>query len=131
MVGLMLADAAIEMRYWTAAFTSPYWTGFLIDWTSAAHNYSVRLDQALFAQIQWRAISSVRVCCLPADCVFVRPERAIWCEMNHSHAEVNCCQRRGVNLPASLLSLRRQYSAPSLPQSICGASGVQSTIRSP
>ena len=66
--GLLVADAGLPMREWARAFRSPYWDHHsgLLDWSSAAGNFSVPSNKHLFVPVQWPLAASLTVACSPA-----------------------------------------------------------------
>ena len=69
-IGTLMRDAGIPMRDWTNAFRTPYWNHRqMVDWSGAAHGFTVPLERVLFAPIQWLYVRDVQVCCSRLDCV--------------------------------------------------------------
>ena len=72
--GALLREAGVEARDWTAAYRTPYWDhSTIVDWSGAAHDWSVPLERVLIAPVQWAFAQHTRICCSPYDCIFLKP----------------------------------------------------------
>ena len=122
----LMRDAHIPMRDWTSAYRTPYWNHEgIIDYSGAAHNYSVPLNRVLFAPLQWSNAQLVRLCCAPADCSSrrsfgLRRVASCYSRLQHWNGHQtgqpkqppdSCCP--GGAVPSSVLRVRARYSVPS------------------
>ena len=133
--GLLLADAGIEMRDWTAHFRSPYWNHeYVHDWSGAASNFTLRASSmmaagltrsegptlaatgALFLPVQWLTLETSFLCCIPFDklCKMRAACSTSTVVPTSSLPPVGCCTRRKDTklLTVQLLHARALASVP-------------------
>ena len=68
--GSLMRDVGVPMRDWTSAFRTPYWNhDELVDWSGAAHLWSVPPERVLFAPVQWLYAHHARQCCGRLNCL--------------------------------------------------------------
>ena len=113
--GALMRDAGVPMRDWTSAYRSPYWNHeYIADWSGAAHDFRVPLERVLFAPIQWPFTERIRLCCSPADCIYLQGGTSCSLQRTPSRPRQRhhgCCPESGVS--SALLSVRAAASVPS------------------
>jgi len=109
--GLLLLEAGIPMRDWTAAFRAPYWNHFtLVDWTGPIHNYAVPPERVLFVPIEWFSEQRVKHCCAGVDC---DTRRSDVCRVGRQDADPDrCCRSRQPRLSNADIAARHSWSLP-------------------
>ena len=111
--GLLLREAGVEVRDWTAAYRTPYYNHkSLVEWTGAAHDFAVPFERVLFAPTQWLYQPRVKLCCSAVDCDSVKTGDGEVCSANRVDADPDACcrhQRQKRPLPETV-ARRRQWS---------------------
>jgi hypothetical protein len=63
-VGLLMADAGIQLRDFTSSFRSPYWNhARLLDWTGVSSSRRLPINHSLFVPVQALFLRRIRRCC--------------------------------------------------------------------
>ena len=84
----------------------------LVDWTGAAHDFTVPLERVLFAPAQWLLQKAVKLCCSAVDCDSVDVDDADVCKADRTDPDPDaCCRRRRRKLPLpETVARRRRWS---------------------
>ena len=151
--GLLLSDAGIAMRDWTAHFRSPYWNHeYVHDWSAAASNFTLRASHlmaagltrserpalaatgALFLPVQWLMLDTSFLCCIPFD-KFCKMRAACSTPTSglstSSLPPAGCCKRKKDSklLTNQLLQVRALASVPRGGYSELCAMGERGVLR--
>lgn len=119
--GILLTEAGVSMRDWSAVYRVPYWNHYsLVDWSGPMHAFAVPPEQVLIAPTQYLFHSTVKQCCLGSDCD--EADRTKFCMTSRKASEATsldaCCQAsKGVS--SHIRRLRAQWSVP--PNATAGA----------